>query len=102
MNARWAWVTVRKGFVLQHDDRSFQAGELMRVPAADAVRYAINTTPSSPGIGRRIGYGVARWWRLASQAVADVRLARRRTVARRRRAAEAVRRKAAVVRIVRR
>ncbi|MBW4035485.1 MAG: hypothetical protein HIU90_08435 [Proteobacteria bacterium] len=99
---RWAWLRVRRGFVLQNDGRAFAAGDLMRVPAGEAAGYRHNTSPARPWLPVRLAYSITRTARLIWQAMGETSAARRRAAQRRRRAAAAVRRRATLVKVVRR
>ncbi len=102
MSGRWRWVRVRRGFVINHDGRTFTACDLVRVKAGDARAWSASTSPAKPWLPVRVAYGVARAVRLVAEAVGETRLARRRASVRRRRAAAAVRRRAMVVKVVQR
>ncbi len=100
--ARWGWLRVRAGFVLQNDGRTFTAGDLVRVKASDARAWAVSTTPAKPWFPMRVAYGVSRTVRLIREAMSKSSAARRRAAQQRRRAAAAVRRRAMVVKVLRR
>ncbi len=100
MTARWAWLRVRAGFVLQNDGRAFTGGDLVRVKASEARAWSASTSPARPWLARRVAYALARTARLIRQAMGETRAARRRASVRRRRAAEAVRRRATLVKVL--
>lgn len=102
MARRWVWLRVRRGFAITHDGRAFAAGDLMRVPAIDARAWAVSTSPTRPWLAVRMAYSMARAVRLVRQAMGETLAARRRASVRRRRAAEAVRKRAMVVKVVKR